>query len=290
MSRLGDRLADCLGHATVVVPVALIATAGLVLAGCGGASTRGSAPTITQIAQAAYVTTRQPGFRIAFTASVNVEGHSFALTQNGAMYDHGRQGAMTETIGGKSFAVIYKLPYVYVRVPHKNVRGKPWARVNIEGYAQALGASNSLSSSGDPTQWIDYLKAAGQVTTAGRQVLRGAHTTHYHVLVDLTRYPTVVPDHFRTQARQEAELIRRVTGRRTLAIDVWIDARNRVRRFQMQPSLCFQGERTSEFISIELYDYGRQTTVATPPPAAEVADLSGKVNSQTSRALQQLHC
>src|SRR5207237_530546 len=113
MPRLGDRLSNPLGHAAVGVAVAFIAATDLVLGGCGGGGTRSSASNITQVAQAAYVTTRGPGFRIAFTASVNIEGHSFALTENGAMYDRGRQGTMTETIGGKNVAVIYKLPYVY---------------------------------------------------------------------------------------------------------------------------------------------------------------------------------
>jgi hypothetical protein len=146
-----------------------------------------------------------------------------------------------------------------------------------------------LNTSSDPSQWIDFLKAAGQASTAGRQTLRGMPTTHYHVLVDFARYPAVVPAQLRAGAQREAALLKRISGQSNLPIDVRIDGRKRVGQYQVQVPLCFQGERTSESMSVELYDYGTQT-IPEPPPLSEVSDLTSAVESNASRALQQLHC
>jgi hypothetical protein len=114
-------------------------------------------------------------------------------------------------------------------------------------------------------------------------------TTHYHVLVDFARFPSVVPASLRAGAQQEAALLKRISGQRDLPIDVWIDRGKRVRRYQVQVPFCFQSERTSEAIAIELYDYGTQS-IPVPPPPSEASDLTSEVESGASRALQQIHC
>ena len=123
----------------------------------------------------------------------------------------------------------------------------------------------------------------------GPATLRGVPTTHYHVLVDLARFPAVAPTRFRAGAQEQAALLKRISGQSRLPIDVWIDTSKRVRRYQVQVPLCFKGERTSESVSVELYNYGTQS-VPTPPPLSEVSDLTSEISSNASHALQQLHC
>ncbi|HTY97302.1 MAG TPA: hypothetical protein VMB91_09705 [Solirubrobacteraceae bacterium] len=191
---------------------------------------------------------------------------------------------------GKTVEEVFALPYAYIRVPGKSIKGKPWARINLGTYVQSLGlSSGSLNTSSDPSQWIDFLKAAGQATTVGTQTLRGVPTTHYHVLVDLGRYATVVPARLRAAAQDEAAFLKRISGQESLPFDVWVDGHNLVRRYQVQVPLCYQGERTSESVDTELYDYGTQT-VPVPPPASEASELTSEVDSKTSQALQQVHC
>ena len=223
------------------------------------------------------------------TVDADIGGNPFSLSTSGAFDEHERRGAMSETVSGKTVAVILDLPYGYVHLTGKPIKGKPWARFDVEGYTQSLGVSGSLNTSGSPSQWIDFLKAAGQASTVGRETVRGVPTTHYHVLVDFARFPAVAPTQLRAGAAQEAALLKRISGQSNLPIDVWIDGRNRVRRYQVQVPLCFQGERTSESLSVELYDYGTQS-IPEPPPLSEVSDLTREVDSNASRALQQLHC
>jgi hypothetical protein len=262
---------------------------GLMLGGCGATTTRSNASAVAEVTQAAYVTSEGPGFKMDMAMSAHIGGEPFSLSTSGAFDEQGRRGAMSETVNGKTVTTLQSLPYVYIRSKGKLIKGKPWARFNVEGYTQSLGVSGSLNTSSDPSQFIDYLKAAGQASTVGSQTLRGVPTTHYHALVDFARFPAVVPARLRAGAEQQAALLKRISGQSNLPIDVWIDSQKRVRRYQVQVPLCFQGERTNESVSVELYDYGTQSVPA-PPPVSEVSDLTSEVDSNASHALQELHC
>jgi hypothetical protein len=239
--------------------------------------------------QAAYVTTRGPGFRMAMTETSDIGGQPIAVTADGAFEQGGGQGVMTEKVNGVTGTVILKRPYIYFQTAGRTIQGKPWGKANIEGLTQALGLGSSLSTSDDPSQWVEYLKAAGQVTTLGSEAVRGQSTTHYHVLVDFSRYPSVVPASIHAQAQQQVSLLKRMSGQSTLPVDVWIDPQKRIRRYQTQMPLCIAGARASESVNVELYDYGRQPAVQTPSES-EVSDLTSELDSHASRALQQLHC
>ena len=267
----------------------LLIAAGVALGGCGGGGTSSNPPAVSQVTRAAYVTSQGPGFKMLMTLSGDVGGESVSLNMSAAVDEHDKRGSLSETVDGKTVESIFDLPYVYVRVPGKPIKGKPWGRFNVVAYTQSLGLSGSVSTSSDPSQWIDFLKAAGQATTVGSQTLRGVPTTHYHVLVDLGRYATVVPAQLRAAAQDEAALLKRISGQQTLPIDVWVDGHNLVRKYQVQVPLCYQGERASESLSAELYGYGTQT-VPVPPPASEASELTSELDANSSQALQQLHC
>jgi hypothetical protein len=274
---------------TTVFSGVLAGTMGLISGGCGAGGGSSNPSAVAEVTQAAYVTSEGPGFKMDMTMSADIGGKSFSLSTSGAFDEHGRRGAMSETVNGKTVATVMDLPYAYVQARGKLIKGKPWARFNVERYTQSLGVSGSLNTSSDPSQWIDFLKAAGQASTVGLETLRGVPTTHYHVLVDLARFPAVVPARLRVGAQEQAALLKRISGQSNLPIDVWIDGSKRVRRYQVQVPLCFKGERTSESVSVELYDYGTQSVPA-PPPLSEVSDLTSEVDSNASHALQQLHC
>lgn len=277
-----------IGRLTAAILGVLAGAMGLILGGCG-ATTRSNTTAVAQVTQAAYVTSEGPGFNMDMTVSGDIDGEPFSLSTSGAFDEHGRRGAMSETVNGKTVATILDLPYGYVQSKGKLIKGKRWARFNVEGYTQSLGVSGSLNTSSNPAQWIEFLKAAGQASMLGPQTLRGVPTTHYHVLVDLARLPTGVPKQLRAGAQEQAALLKRISGQSNLPVDVWIDGNKRVRRYQVQVPICFQGKRTSESVGVELYDYGTQRVPA-PPPLSEVSDVTSEVDSNASHALQQLHC
>ena len=267
----------------------LLIAAGVALGGCGSGATNSNPPAVSQVTRAAYVTSQGSGFKMLMRLSGDVAGESFSLNMNAAVADHDQRGSLSETVDGKTVESIFDLPYVYVRVPGKPIKGKPWGRFNVVAYMQSLGLSGSAATSGDPSQWIDFLKATGQATTLGKQTVRGVPTTHYHALVDFGRYATVVPAPLRAAAQDEASLLKRISGQQSLPMDVWIDGHNLVRKYQVQVPLCYQGERASESLSAELYGYGTQT-VPVPPPASEASELTSELDANSAKALQQLHC
>jgi len=78
----------------------------------------------------------KPTVRIA--RDCDIGGESFSLSSSGAFDEQGRRGDMSETVDGKTVTVIMALPYGYAQATGKQIKGKPWAGFNVEGYAQAL--------------------------------------------------------------------------------------------------------------------------------------------------------
>jgi hypothetical protein len=83
-------------------------------------------------------------------------------------------------------------------------------------------------------------------------------------------------------------MLERITGAKTLPMDVWIGG-GRIARVSLAFSLCSSEGRVQESISTDLYDYGRQPVVA-PPAASEVTDVAAKLKSEVAKSLAQLGC
>jgi hypothetical protein len=123
----------------------------------------------------------------------------------------------------------------------------------------------------------------------GSETVRGVATTHYHAVIDLNRYPSVVAPSLRAAAARAAALLERVTGQSTLAADVWVDRSGLVRRLALDLSVCSSVGTVDATLSMDIYDFGRQPTV-TVPPASEVTDITGTLASQVAQSTQQLGC
>jgi hypothetical protein len=272
----------------------LVAMGGLIgTSGCGGSGGSGTAQ-VTPVTEAAYVTTRGPGFKFALTISASVGGHSFTFGGEGALDERHLQGTISMKINGNTLNEITKYPYIYVQVPSTGnaglAAGKPWVRANINVYSQALGAGSPIgANSSGPSQILNLLKASAKIMKLDSQTIRGVETTHYHALVDLSRYAAIAKAALRASAQKSAALLKRMTGSSSLPIEVWVDAQQRVRRMSMQFQACTKEGKLNESMSMDLYDYGRQSAVL-PPPESQVTDITGKLESQVSQSLQQLGC
>ena len=266
-----------------VVVAALGLTA---LAGCG--STGQSTATLTQVTDAAYRSTRGPGFKFSLDMHVSISGHDLAFGGEGALDEKSQQGTMTMNVSGKTIYEVIKSPYVYVKAPSgSSAGGKPWVKLNANVFAQASGFSSAPTS--DPTHMLDLLKASGQVERLGTVTIRGVSSRQYHAIVNLDRYLSKAAPAQRASAQQYAALLKRMTGSSSLPMDVFVDTHGRVRRLSLQMSFCTPEGKASESMTMDLYDYGRQAAV-TVPAASQVTDVTEKVRSQISQALKQLSC
>jgi hypothetical protein len=270
-------------HRTIALLAAM--SCAVLTAGCGG--TTGTAANVTSVTQAAYVTTLSPGYKFDMTLSTSLGGHSFRFTGAGALDEHDGRGQMSLQIKGKMIAELVDEPYIYLREPSG---GKPWVKADMNAYTEALGASSPFGGSATgPTEMLKFLKAGGHVTMIGRESIGGAPTTHYHAVVDLARYSSAVPPSQRAGAARNAALLERMTGSSSLPMDVWIDHRDRVRRFALTMQLCTPEGKLTESTTMNFYDFGRQT-LEQPPSASQTTDITKKLKAEISGSAQQLGC
>jgi hypothetical protein len=250
----------------------------------------GHAPT-GPITRAAFVTTRQSGFRFTLNVGVSVAGHEFALNGSGSIQEPSGRGSEEDSVEGQTVHTILAGPSVYIQTPTlpdgAPAAATPWLKVNTAQMMQAMGGGGPMGN-GDPSEFLGFLEAAGiNTTVVGGGEIGGVPTTHYHALLDLTTYASQVAPGLRAGAEQTAALLTRLTGQSTLPVDVWVDAQQRVRRVQYGLSMCTKVGTINETIAMNFFDFGPQTAPV-PPSAAEVTDLGGQLSSLASQGLQEL--
>jgi hypothetical protein len=275
----------------------LLAGTALAAIGCGGGSsattTAADSSYLAAVTRAADVTDRVPGYKFTLTSTATVNGNSTTIGGSGALNERGSEGEMTIEVDGKRLEEVIDKPYIYVKLPSDAktsvTHGKPWARTSLEAVGASFGDSTIGGGSSDPAQVLGYLKSAGTVTRIGSETVRGAPATRYHALIDLDRLAQSVPAAQRAGERGAAATLERISGSRTLPMDVWLDGDGRVARLSMTMSFCSPEGRVQDDYSIDLYDYARQP-VGSPPPASQVVDLSSTVQSELSKSLASLSC
>lgn len=278
--------------------LALIAAA-TGLAACGGASSKTAARAapesayLAAVTRAADVTDRVPGYKLALTATTTINGSSTTLSGSASLDDRGSEGEMTIQVAGKRIEEVFDKPFIYIKLPSGTpasaTHGKPWGRIDFSAVGSSFGDSTLGEGSSDPAQELGYLKSAGTVTRVGSEAVRGAPVTHYHALIELDRLAAAVPAAQRAGERKAAAMLERITGSRTLPMDVWVGADGRVARLSFTESICSPEGKIQESENLELFDYGRQPVVA-PPPQAQVSDISSTVESNLAKSLASLSC
>jgi hypothetical protein len=255
----------------------------------------GGAPFVpTRVSQAAYVTTREPGYKVAMTVSAGLAGDAQSLTANGS-FSIGPpvQGSMSLLApNGVAVSEIIVGPDVYMQLPaaaEAALAPTPWVKTKLDAISRGSGFNVSATGESDPSQELNFLRGAGEVTAVGNEEIRGVPTTHYHAVVDLNRYAWAVAPSLRAAALKNATLIERLTGQSTLPLEVWVDLHDLVRRVQLGLSICSAAGTAEVTMSMDFYDYGRQPAV-TAPPASQVTDLTSRLASQASSNVAQLGC
>jgi hypothetical protein len=233
-----------------------------------------------------------PGYKFSITVGTQLAGQSSTVEGSGTINDRGSEGTASLRVAGKTINEVIAKPYLYVSVPDtadkKVTHGKPWVSADLSTFSQSYGSSSIGAGSSNPTEVLSYLKAAGTVTRSGEEQVRGVPSTHYHALIDLAHFADSAPAGERVAARRAGKLFERISGAKTLPMDVWIGA-GRITRIELAYSLCAPQGRLQETMSMDLYDYGRQPVVS-PPPASQVTDIAAKVKSEVAQGLAQISC
>ena len=273
-----------------IAAAVLVGAAVLVIAGVGGSDSE-TVPSST-VADAAAATSRT-GFRLAIDAKTSIPGsdRTIPMTGSGAIDPVHKRGKVTidisktpglpvrgtraridEVIVGKT---------IYMQTPFmQNLPGdKSWIRIDLDRVQPGLDLDSSGGGlTSDPTQLLDQLRAtSGSVERVGRERVRGVATTHYRATVDLRRYPRLVPPARRAAARRSVEQLIRFSGAARFPEEVWIDGRQRIRRFRIAYEFQAPGApRLKIAMSEDLYDFGAPVRVTVPSDddALDITELT----------------
>lgn len=275
----------------LALPAAAAALA-FALAGCGGGGgekkgTDPEGPTLSTVALAATKTADAGSARFSFSMTTKgVQGttQAFSLTGEGA-FDYESQrgsltldiGALADTLGpgaGSEIEIIFDGAIIYLRFPFLTEQlgqGKPWLKLDLV----ALGTERGLDlgqlaqlNRGNPTQALNYLRAAGDFTKAGEEDVRGAATTRYRGTIDLRKALELVEGEQRAPVQEVID----EAGLTELPAEAWVDGDGFLRKMKLEYAKL-PGLKGSLTLAMELYDHGGEVDVA-PPPAAQVTDIT----------------
>lgn len=259
----------------------------LTVAGCGAShQSSGPKPSNTaapQIRRAADISVAAPGYKVAGSGTFTEASQSSTMTMSGSFNRQARVGSIVANVNAagqhvqiKELLSGYTLYMATGALPQlAEETGKPWIELNISGAIPGNGLSSI--SSGDPVQYINYLKAVSSSTKdLGTVEVRGVPTTHYHVVVDLSRYPSLVPPQQRKGAQLTIKTLETALGSDSMPIDVWIDHHNLIRRESYGYTECVSGQKFSGKTTLDIYDYGPQPKPRLPS-ASEAYNLTPRV-------------
>jgi len=261
----------------------------LVVLGVGGEGGK-TVPSST-IAQAAAATASGPGYRMRLNGTMTSPALPRALTMrgDGAVDMTNKRARITLTVSGAPGAnrplqvnQVFDRRFIYLEVPGADLPGGNWAKMDLRRAQRQMGIDLQQGGIGmDPSQALDQLRAtSGRVEELGRERVRGVETTHYRAVVELRRYPNLLPPKRRAAARAGVERLIRMAGAERFPQEVWIDGRRRIRRLALDfnfelPSPAGK-QRIAMKMTQDLFAFGKPVRVSVPEDATDVTKAAGK--------------
>jgi hypothetical protein len=259
-----------------------------VLAGCGGDTL-----SFDPVASAATKTASSQSSRVAFTATMSVDGAGGMAFSGAGVFDGRlRSGAlnmryqlpaaeqaqlggvdptMEMIMDGRDGLVMYMRSPLFARVA-----GDKWIKVDVAKEAKKKGVdlqSVMSSTQVDPSQTLAMLTASTDAHPVGFERVRGVLTTHYAFDVDVAR---LAKQH--KELRETFDNVRKLTGISSYPAEAWIDKAGRVRRLKIDMSYTTPaGGAFSMSMTEELYAFGLKVDIR-PPDASQVLDVSALGN------------
>jgi hypothetical protein len=277
--------------------IASLLAAGALASGCGSSSngTSTSAGGIGPVAEAADVTAREGGAKVALNGTVNspTAGLSMTINGNGSFNFKGHEGTFAMSIGGLPTAAtealhtssldmseVFKDGSAYVSSPlfaGKLPNNAKYVKIDLAQFSKTLGLNpSSLTGGGaDPTQYLSELRSAGvDPKVVGHDTIRGVNTTRYAATIDLQK-ALEAQGSSSTQAKEALKKISAAVGG-SLPVEAWIDEKGLLRKVSVKLDESVSGQSIAADVSAEYFDFGTTPTVSAPA-SSEVYDVTGQV-------------
>ena len=262
-----------------LVPVLLICALTPVVAGCGAEKSVKNA--VDPVAQAATRTASAGSVQLALTGTISAAGQEIPINGEGVFDLKGKRGHfdLTTSAPGKGEVRIEELIdglVLYMRTDAFGSLpgGKHWLKLDLEELGNKAGvdfAQLQQLSNTDPTQFLSYLKKAGDVKKLGTEDIKGTATTHYRATIDLEKLAGAGG-----AAGNAVRQLEQATGVKTIPTEIWIDDQGRVRR----QTLNYDTQRpvaTQVSFTIDFERFGVPVDVQAPDKGdtVDLATLSG---------------
>lgn len=277
----------------------LLAVLAVSSAGCGASDT--VTKSLDPVAAAATKTARVSTTHMSMTATMSVPGLSTTVQMSGegAVDNVRKRGSMTMDMssmarslpatGGMNDPSLWRGEYVfdfskgmvaYMRFPFMTRAlggGKSWVRMDLGSMSKEMGVNLDQfmqMNQSNPAQQLQLLRAvSGRFTKLGAGRVRGVATTRYRTNVDIRKYPDLVPQGQRKAMKKSIELLVDMMGKPTYPVEVWIDAKQLVRRMSLRMDMKAPTGSMAFAMSMDFYGFGRPVSV-TFPRAEDTVDLT----------------
>jgi hypothetical protein len=274
------------GRSAGIAAALAVAATAAVTAGCGGGSTS-SAVQLDPVSAAASKTQNEGAVRVHLRMVVSGKAQKVRMRGTGAFDGDSAElsfklGSMPGRMGlpsgaasmaqlahttMKEVALEQNGDYViYLRIPLLSSElpgGKAWVKLDLSELGKSEGIDlGQLTSGGQlqPNDLLGMLEGEGaRVQTVGPATIDGVATTHYRVTIDLAKALE--------SSGLTSPMLKDLAGRvKTASENVWIGKDGLVRRVQFAYGVPRKAMRIA--MTMDLYDYGAQISVAAPPSSA----------------------
>lgn len=249
------------GLAMVVVVLVIFAVA---QAGEGG-----NGP-LNAIAKAAEATQREAGGHALIHATVTASNTPEGMSETGSLvFENGGRARGTLVVRGHTTGRRAKLQVIadgtttYTSSDQLGSlpEGRKWMKVDLSSAA----SGSSLPADGGPAEGLKLLEKMDGAEEIGKEDIRGVPTTHYRGTLPVS----------------EKELFGVEVQVSPPQVDVWIDAKGRVRRMTIVISGSVgeqEGSTTTTDMTIDFLDFGPVSKIELPRQD-EIYDATGRLES-----------
>jgi hypothetical protein len=264
-----------------LLPVLLVCAVVPLAAGCGAETSVKDA--VDPVAQAATKTADAGTVQTTMSGKITALGQEVPLNAAGAFdlkHKRGHLDVTTNVPGKGDVKLEERLDglVIYMRsdaLSSSLPGGKHWIKLDLGklGKQQGfnLGALQQLGGSTDPTQYLEYLKKAGDVKKIGSEDINGTPTTHYRATIDLDKLAGSAGS-----AGASVRQLEQLTGIKTLPTDIWIDGQGRARRQSISYGTTRPVPASAQF-TIDYTNFGVPVDVQAPESGdtVDLADVIG---------------
>jgi len=278
--------------------VATVCVCAVGTAGCGADdAAKKVRETVDPVARAAEKTTAAGGARIDGGMVLRVGPFRMPMTIDGAVSFEDHRMRMTIDLDpvkglstvenaqlrdevGVPMEYVQTLDEVFVSTAEVRRKGQEqgidWIKLDLSELDDKadldLERANQYSEV-NPDAMLRALRTTGDARKVGSENIRGAMTDRYTATIDMRRYPELVPEEDRDEARRTADLMIKEWGGPTQKLDVWIDEQGLILRERMPMRFKESGKTFKANLILHFLDVGQEQRVETPEDG-EVQDVT----------------